>query len=912
MRSLIKDAIAVLAAGAIFLSSGWLFYNDINSTLKNEGGEQIGVIIFKKNTAQRKYTGRTVWENIDTAETLYNYDTIRTSVDSEAVILMNDGTEITLQDSSLIVLEWGEEAKNIEFLGGNISAKNMIADNAAVQIKSADTVISLADATVKLEQAAEGKLGLSVVEGNIGVSKGNVTQEVKANQKALIDRNLDRFTVDDFSIQPDKPDDNSYFLTFNNSQEVFFTWEVIKSTDNLILQIASDLDFKKIVDSTTLGTERNAIKTMQEGTYYWRLISGVSGESESQTRRFVVINDNFPHPVSPAPDIEIKYRSQLPKIRFLWNQGIFADYYLLEVSKSDKFESAVLSEKVRGNFQIINNLTEGNYFWRVTPHYSLGGIGFSTKGKPQFFSIIRNTELFPVSLVYPPDRIELTTIETAKGIKFKWKEDTEISSYQFYFSDNPSFASTLYNEPLPVSSFSINEEIKQGTYYWKIGGVTSDNEVLPHSEARTIVVKQATGEIALTNPPFDECFEIPQFGSRTFTWDSSIGENFKFTLFKDSLNSQPIIEDNLKGKSRKTLIPASGDYFWQVSVIDENNRPVIDSSVSRFSTRIPLDPPRLASPGTSEDVKIIGEEPLEISWEKVFDADYYSVEITNQSTGKTVLPRTETAETTISFNKTRELSEGIHSVKLKSYKKASGKWGISESPEGTDSFRISEVVVYDPPVLTAPSDKKILSREEALAGNLIFEWQHKPMLKRYDISISDSINFDRNLSVFSADGSGYRLAEIKPGKYFWKVKGYDARNYESPLSSVNSFIIEEIKPLVSPTIISPSNGENINMDLSNSLVFKWHSSPEADYYSYAFLQEGILGKTIASDSKFQGTEFRFTDLEKLDIGSFRFEVQAWKDLPGNEKRKSSLSSSNFRITLSQPDPEAIEIIIIGE
>ncbi len=224
MRSLIKDLTAILIAGTIFLTSGWLFYNDINSTLKNIDGEEVGVIVFKKNSAQRKYSGRTVWESIETSEILYNFDTIRTTADSEAVILMNDGTEITLQDSSLIVLEWSGNERSIDFLGGNISAKNSSADSTGVMINSADTVISLADASVKLEKGAEGKLGLSVVEGSIGVSRGDVTQQVQTNQKALISRDTDSFTVNDFSIRPDKPDDNSYFLTFTNSQEILLSW----------------------------------------------------------------------------------------------------------------------------------------------------------------------------------------------------------------------------------------------------------------------------------------------------------------------------------------------------------------------------------------------------------------------------------------------------------------------------------------------------------------------------------------------------------------------------------------------------------------------------------------------------------------------------------------------------------------
>ena len=311
-------------------------------------------------------------------------------------------------------------------------------------------------------------------------------------------------------------------------------------------------------------------------------------------------------------------------------------------------------------------------------------------------------------------------------------------------------------------------------------------------------------------------------------------------------------------------------------------------------------------------MKIIGDNPLEIKWDKVFGADSYSIEILNESTGKTVLPETQTPDNTLSFTRTKELSEGIHNVKLKAIKKSSDKWGISQSGETVLRFRITDVIVYDPPVIVSPADKKIADMEEILNGNLVFEWQHKPMLRRYEISISDSINFDRNLSIYSAEGSGFRLTEIKPGKYFWKVKGYDEKGHDSPPSRVNTLTVEPIKPLLQPAIISPANGENINMDNRNSLLLKWKGSPEAEYYSYKLYQNGGTGRVLASDDKFRGTEITFKDLDKLDIGTFRFEVQAWKDLPGNEKRKSQTASSGFTISLSQPDPDKVEIIILGD
>ena len=909
MRSLIKDFLAVSLSGIIFITAGWLFYTDINSTLQNTGGEEIGLIMFKKNTAQRKYSGRAVWENIETAAPVYSNDTLRTSIDSEAVILMNDGTEIVLQDNSLIVLEWSEEEKNIEFLGGNISAKNESEETAGVKIKSADTVISLDDASINL-QGSEGNLDLSVMEGNIGLAKGKITQEVKANQKALLSKGSDDFMINEIMIRPDTPEDNMYFLTFENKKNVNFRWNFLRPVEKPVLRIARDMDFKNIVAEENVGDVFFLKKELSEGTYYWQLYSSDKPDMKGPVRRFVVINDRYPEMLTPTEGIEIKYRKELPKLRFLWNQGIFPEHYLLEVSLNENFSENVLSEKVKGNFYFLNTLSEGRYFWRLTPFYSLGNIGYVKNKAYQPFEIIQTTALEPVQLVYPPNNTGISTIESSKGVKFKWKEEAEISSYQFYLSDSPDFTSTIYNEPLSETAFSVKDLLDPGTYYWKVGGVTNDNEILPHSSTRIITIKKSTGEIELTNPSDNDHFEIEMFGNRTFTWDSTIGDRYRFALFKDSPDSTPIIEDYVTGKSRKTMIPASGTYYWQVTVVDEYNNPVIDSNIYSFNTRTPLQEPVIITPSKDQSVSIIGDDNLFFSWEKTYSADYYSLKIKRDSDGKILGNFTNLTDTAFAFDKTEVLAVGRYSAELKAYKKADLGWDISESPSAEVNFRIGELVIYDPPVLVLPRNNSIAGLEDILNGNFIFKWQHSPLLPEYEITISESIDFDRNLSVFNAKGLQYRPSSIKPGKYYWKIKGLDSKKYSTPESFIYSFLIEDIQPLLNPVITSPYRNESVNMDTRNSIEFKWKESPEADYYIVK-LYSDKSSSPLFSDEKFKGTDFSFKELDKLDTGSFTLSVQAVKDLPENKKRKSIEVRQSFTITLTEPSKD-IEIITVDE
>ncbi len=94
------------------------------------------------------------------------------------------------------------------------------------------------------------------------------------------------------------------------------------------------------------------------------------------------------------------------------------------------------------------------------------------------------------------------------------------------------------------------------------------------------------------------------------------------------------------------------------------------------------------------------------------------------------------------------LLKGKYTAKLKSHKNAAMGWDQSESKETTVPFKIGELVIYEPPVLTAPRNNSIAGLEDILNGNFIFKWNHSPLLNEYEITISESIDFDRNLSVF--------------------------------------------------------------------------------------------------------------------------------------------------------------------
>jgi hypothetical protein len=133
MKSLIKNTLLPLINLTVIAYSGFLLYNDYSSSIQTSGTVQIGTITFKKKVAERKYTQQVIWEKVENNTPVYNFDSIRTEAGSLAVINLNDGTAIELEEETMVVLQQSQEGLDIDFEQGAISAST---SNSNLNIKS--------------------------------------------------------------------------------------------------------------------------------------------------------------------------------------------------------------------------------------------------------------------------------------------------------------------------------------------------------------------------------------------------------------------------------------------------------------------------------------------------------------------------------------------------------------------------------------------------------------------------------------------------------------------------------------------------------------------------------------------------------------------------------------------------------
>lgn len=159
------------------------FIKDMNISLKADS-EPIGVIYFKKNTAQRRLINKNLWEKLKVQAPVYNGDRIRTGNYSEANIVFNDGSEIALYDNSLVQI-FSEDGNTINFVNGSISIVS--SDNAketgeTISVVAGNKVMSLGKNT---SAVFSSPISLSQNKGDtvVAVSAGEVYVKPAENSK---------------------------------------------------------------------------------------------------------------------------------------------------------------------------------------------------------------------------------------------------------------------------------------------------------------------------------------------------------------------------------------------------------------------------------------------------------------------------------------------------------------------------------------------------------------------------------------------------------------------------------------------------------------------------------------------------------------------------------------------------------
>ena len=258
-------------AGAFI--SGALFWREYNHTLVKLNEEPVGTIIFKKNVAQRKFIDRGVWDRLKQASPVYNGDTIRTTEQSEAIVILQDTTiSLTLYDSTMIQVFYNSKSgTSIDFSGGNFEVASE--DNEIVISSGASTIV--VNGQAKMNKNDDGFV-LSVVNGEASfdgmeVEAGNI---LALDSDGKIDtRPVITMIASSPSASASEPD---------GTIPIVFAWNTFyfNPDTHVIVETSIDLGFTQIAKKRDVSGVSSVTIPLEKGNYWWRVYPAYGGSME--------------------------------------------------------------------------------------------------------------------------------------------------------------------------------------------------------------------------------------------------------------------------------------------------------------------------------------------------------------------------------------------------------------------------------------------------------------------------------------------------------------------------------------------------------------------------------------------------------------------------------------------------------
>lgn len=675
----------LVSAIGVGLSFGWLEY--ANKDLEAQGQRTpIATLIKSTNEVQKKTKEGVIWNTIDTNDTLYVGESVRTGKNSSAEIeFLNTKASISIDPDSVISLEMAEGKPTLDFISGNLLVK---ADDKggeqALKIKSGEKTLSVSDSSLALTKSEQGKLNVDVLAGQIDKLEG-------AQESDLV-------TQSSIKVTAPQPAENIYFSPDDNAV-VTIEWNKIPD-HKIFIEAGSSKNKLAQLRGHEAGSDQGFLKVpVGNGKIFFRL-KAVSTKDSSKVLNSSVYNFN----VFKAENISLfepKTQEQIPirdnaEIAFRWNGQSIFDKSNLEMSSDSTFTDIVKTIDVSGKSSIrVSSMGlpfSKNIFWRVKSTMN--------NGQKTVISSIQSFQLKQIFNLLAPNLLSPLSSETIavqrfkdEGLTLAWQKDPYAKSYVVEIEENGLVTKKIDADN---SLITVND-LKPGNYQWHVFSVDSDGKFSPSSEKRSFAIADLPSVewIGLNN----EFQYFSQKPSLSLEWgQSSLAKAWKVRI---SDSQKKPIKDWIVVYSNKMTedLPSDGIYTIELEGLNEARQTVVKAKTKTLLVKasLALPPPRF-SPETPANLLADAKGNIMFDVEPIEGAKNYQVQIRNLKGAELSVLNLNNTKANVESLKPGQYLVSVRSIDQNG---RAGQWGQARP--------ISVTMTTN---LTAPKIKKVIVDEE--------------------------------------------------------------------------------------------------------------------------------------------------------------------------------------------------------
>jgi hypothetical protein len=680
-KSLILFSLLFTAVCSYFL------YRELTARIERTGGEAIGTITFKKRSASRRYTDNVIWEEIEQESEIFNYDAIRTMEYSSAVIALNDGTKIELDQNTLLVVVLSDKGLNINFDQGGVSARSGEGSQNPIIFNSKDATIALNEGGISINSSDSGT-DIQVNSGSAKISAEGKELQVSANETATLKDGVAESGR--ASLFPLFPGQNSNLVTFTGSRSVAFTWRS-EPPGEVRIEISRGSDFKNILKSYTTR-ETGFDINLSSGDYYWRI---VRKNSRSYPVKFSILSDIRPRLIAPHNNQKVILTEGSGMIPFRWEKSRYASAYELTAARDSKMSDVVLTLMSGVNTISASGLKPGRYYWTIKSIYPQEIISGPVLSGPGIFELdtISFNRARPVPLDQGP-------VSIAAPFNLNWKGVQGADSYKVELSSDRDFENIILTKNSVNSLVNIDRKLSEGVYYWRVSALKGESISATSVTALLTLIKPL--EIVLLNPPAGGVL-TDKPDTINFSWrdpNSGAGYLVEISDTRDFRNIKRKIESSLPGVD--ILSPGAGSYFWRVRLKDDSGGVIAQSGTGDFTIPGELQTPLQIAPVNNDKIVPGLKKRIRFEWSIISGADEYEMQIFRRIAGvERPLMIYSSKSNYIDIVNQSIFAPGIYSWVVRAKQMNKGRINAYKE-SGRSVFEVEEVILLPAPVVKNP------------------------------------------------------------------------------------------------------------------------------------------------------------------------------------------------------------------
>lgn len=586
---------AFFLSGSCFLAT-FMWARSQVKVVNNTGSDRLAQVTSTTDDSRKKLSASLQWLPLETADWLYDGDTVRTSDRSEVEIRFEDGRSIKVDSNSTFVIQKTNDEISLDLKEGSVfvDAKSITESKASsnLVIKSDDNKLDLNGAKAQISKNKNMKTQLNILEGKTQFrdKDGKILKDITSGQAVTLDKQTVEVKEEIRIISPSITKENDkttliYYIDPDADATVSFKWKGMPKTDESILLIGESKGTLKERELIQPGKD-SANTLLPVGNYYWQLMArnptSKKNTYESSIYKLQVMNRYSVLVLAPKND-EVFVFDNIPiNVSLKWQKPSSFKSIFLEVSRTPTMNGdfVVNNRNVSNAEEFVFKMTgPGEYYWRIATKYEDMDRPIYTK--IQKFRVVKkeppkppptltwsNTQEKQYFLEKPTMVISWDALTRKEDIA-KWKLDVVDAQSKNVFSRELTDIRFTYDQIQPGQyKVTLEPYDKNGLSLGKTSPKPIEILEMPLPKAPTI----NSQNVKKNNNTNKYYFEN---GVVNLQWDSqSTVRTYEVEIYSPSSNkSEKIVSSrNFLQYSGTTNGLSPGAYQVKVTPVDQHNR----------------------------------------------------------------------------------------------------------------------------------------------------------------------------------------------------------------------------------------------------------------------------------------------------------------------------------------------------